>query len=143
MRYRYPEYVRDSFYEHICTFPIPEWSGLPLSDWRQRRSTNCINTRAYEPRQNSDDRFSRYCLKHVFIITDCNASYPRHITTVIVTLNTPYNYDHVRFFILQVPTLGITEIPEHMMSSICWVQITIYSESSHLSSYKKGPSFLY
>ena len=26
--------------------------------------------------------------------------------------------------------LGITEIPEHMMSSICWVQITIYSGSS-------------
>ena len=25
---------------------------------------------------------------------------------------------------------GITEIPEHMMSSICWVQITIYSGSS-------------
>ena len=28
----------------------------------------------------------------------------------------------------------ITEIPEQMMSSICWVQITIYSGSSHLLS---------
>ena len=34
----------------------------------------------------------------------CNASYPDIITTVIVTLNTPHNYDHVRFFILRVPT---------------------------------------
>ena len=37
-------------------------------------------------------------------IEDCNASYPDIITTLIVTLNTPYNYDHVRFFILRVPT---------------------------------------
>ena len=73
----------------------------------------------------------------------CNASYPDIFITVIVTLHTPYIHDHVRFFILQVPNLGITEIPEHMMSSICWVQITIYSGSSHLSSYKKSPSFLY
>ena len=29
---------------------------------------------------------------------------PDIITTLIVTLNTPYNYDHVRFFILRVPT---------------------------------------
>ena len=34
----------------------------------------------------------------------CNALYPDIITTLIVTLNTPYNYDHVRFFILRVPT---------------------------------------
>ena len=37
-------------------------------------------------------------------IEACNASYPDIITIVIVTLNTPHNYDHVRFFILRVPT---------------------------------------
>ena len=34
----------------------------------------------------------------------CNALYPDIITTLIVTLNTPHNYDHVRFVILRVPT---------------------------------------
>ena len=34
----------------------------------------------------------------------------------------------------------ITEIPEQMMSSICWVQITIYSGSSQSPSTKCGQS---
>ena len=38
-----------------------------------------------------------------------------HITTIIVTLNTPNNLEHVRIFIPRAPTLGIPETPEHHM----------------------------
>ena len=55
-------------------------------------------------------------LKFILFADDTNVFYsgvdiqtvtlrnPDIITTLIVTLNTPYNYDHVRFFILRVPT---------------------------------------
>ena len=55
------------------------------------------------------------CQYYFFGHTNCNASYYRHITTVIVTLNTPNNLEHVRIFIPRAPTLGIPETPEHHM----------------------------
>ena len=56
-----------------------------------------------------------------------------HITTVIVTLNTPNNLEHVRIFIPQAPTLGIPETPEHhMLGTDSYVD-----DSSHISSTRK------
>ena len=56
-----------------------------------------------------------------------------HITTVIVTLNTPNNLEHVRIFIPRAPTLGIPETPEHhMLGTGRYV-----GDSSHLSSTRK------
>ena len=56
-----------------------------------------------------------------------------HITTVIVTLNTPNNLEHVRIFIPRAPTLGIPETPEHhMLGTDRYV-----GDSSHISSTRK------
>ena len=67
---------------------------------------------------------------------DCDATVTlrvSHITTVIVTLNTPNNLEHVRIFIPRAPTLGIPETPEHhMLGTDRYV-----GDSSHLSSTRK------
>ena len=68
----------------------------------------------------------------------CNASYYRHITTVIVNISTPNNLEHVRIFILTELRPRITEKPEHhMLGTDRCVGV-----SSHLSSIRKVPVYL-
>ena len=72
-----------------------------------------------------------------------------HITTVIVTLNTPNNLEHVRIFIPRAPTLGFPEFAGNTRTSyvgyrsLCRRLVTsfLYKKSPCLLN-KKRPSFL-
>ena len=68
---------------------------------------------------------------------------PRHITIVIVTLNTPHNYDHVLFFILQVPTPDHENTRTDGVINMLGTDRYLYADRHIFPLNKKSPSFPY